>query len=237
MSMLNEIKEQVLKSNLELFSSNLAILTWGNVSSVCRQYNCFVIKPSGVAYSQLSLDNLAVVSLDNMDVIDGSLKPSSDTATHFYLYNFFKNIGAVVHTHSPYAVAWAQAGREIPVFGTTHADFSSAKIPCTRRLLREEVENDYELNTGKVIAEHFQKYGYNPSFNPAVLVACHGPFIFGKDASDAVNNAITLEAVSKMAFMTEALSGNNAAEVDDFLSKKHFLRKHGKNAYYGQTRK
>lgn len=237
--MLKELKKQVLKANLELFSNSLAVLTWGNVSGVCRKENCFVIKPSGVPYPELTEEKLVVVSLKDKSVLQGDFKPSSDTDTHFYLYNAFSDIGAVVHTHSPYAAAWAQAGREIPVYGTTHADFSYTSIPCTRKLKKYEVEKDYELNTGFVIAEHYKKHELDPKSSPAVLVSGHGPFIFGKNAKKSVENAVTLEAVAQMAFMTEMLSLSGSGysstpQLNGYIREKHFSRKHGDKAYYGQ---
>lgn len=228
--MLKELKEMVLEANLELKRKNLIIYTWGNVSGIDRRDNLVVIKPSGVAYDELTVDSMVVVDLEG-NIVEGDLKPSSDTPTHLYLYNNFKEIGGVVHTHSPMATSWAQSGRDIPCYGTTHADYFYQEIPCTRIMTGSEVENDYEKNTGKVIVERFKSKDYN--YTPGVLVAGHGPFTWGTDADDAVHNSVVLEEVARMALNTAALNaGNNG--VPKYLMDKHFYRKHGENAYYGQ---
>ena len=235
--MLDELKMQVLEANLRLHAMGLAPLTWGNVSGVDREKECFVIKPSGVPYEKLTADKLVVVSLKDCSKIEGDLNPSSDTKTHFLLYNKFEELGAIVHTHSPYASSFAQAGRDIPVYGTTHADFSYTPVPCTRKLTEQEVNTDYELNTGKVIAEHLESLSYSPESTPAVLVTGHGPFIFGKTPMKAVENAQILEIVAQMALATEALAGKDSKSIDSYLSEKHYQRKHGKNASYGQEKR
>lgn len=228
--MLEQLKEQVLQANLELNRRNLVIYTWGNVSGIDRQQGRVVIKPSGVAYEQLRAESLVVLTLDGR-VVEGSLNPSSDTPTHLELYRSFPEIGGVVHTHSPYATAWAQARVGIPCYGTTHADYFYGMIPCTRPLSQAEIENDYELNTAKVIVERFSDLNYQ--FIPGVLAAGHGPFTWGRNASEAVHNSVVLEEIAKMSLATLQL--NPAAEpVSQYLLDKHFLRKHGPNAYYGQ---
>ena len=228
--MLKKLKEKVLKANLELPQKGLVTYTWGNVSGIDRKRGLFVIKPSGVEYEKMSIDDMVVVDLDGKK-IEGDLKPSSDTATHLYLYNHFKEIGGIVHTHSPWATSWAQAGRGIPAFGTTHADYFYGEIPCTRKMSADEIENEYEKDTGKVIVERFEDI--DPLQIPGVLVNNHGPFNWGTNAEDAVHNAVVLEEVAKMAY--RAINLNSALEqIDQVLLDKHFLRKHGKNAYYGQ---
>lgn len=228
--MLEQLKEQVLQANLELNRRNLVIYTWGNVSGIDRQQGLVVIKPSGFAYEQLRAESLVVLTLDGR-VVEGSLNPSSDTPTHLELYRSFPEIGGVVHTHSPYATAWAQARVGIPCYGTTHADYFYGMIPCTRPLSQAEIENDYELNTAKVIVERFSDLNYQ--FIPGVLAAGHGPFTWGRNASEAVHNSVVLEEIAKMSLTTLQL--NPAAEpVSQYLLDKHFLRKHGPNAYYGQ---
>ncbi len=235
--MLEELKKQVLDANLQLKAYNLAILTWGNVSGIDRDKNLIVIKPSGVPYDNMSVDDLVVLDLDG-NIVEGKLRPSSDTPTHLELYRNFENIGAVVHTHSSNAVAWAQSGRDIPAYGTTHADFSNISIPCARGLTEEEVNGEYELNTGKVIVEEFKKRSISYDDCPAVLVHRHGPFTWGKTPDKAVENSLILEEVAKMAINTEILSKfDNASNIgiEDYLLRKHYERKHGKNAYYGQN--
>ncbi len=228
--MLKELKEKVLEANLELTRKNLVIYTWGNVSGINRQENLVVIKPSGIVYDKLTVDSMVVVDLDG-NIVEGDLKPSSDTPTHLYLYNNFDEIGGVVHTHSPMATSWAQSGRDIPCYGTTHADYFYQEIPCTRIMTPDEVENDYEKNTGGVIVERFRNKDYN--YTPGVLVAGHGPFTWGTDADDAVHNSVVLEEVAKMAINTAALN-SEINGVPEYLINKHFFRKHGDNAYYGQ---
>lgn len=228
--MLRELKQAVLKANLELPKRGLITLTWGNASGIDRDNNLVVIKPSGVAYDELKLEDLVVVDLDG-NQIEGKLKPSSDTPTHLVIYRNFKDIGGIVHTHSRWATSWAQSGRGIPALGTTHADYFYGEIPCTRKMTPKEIEVDYEEETGNVIVETFA--GKNPIYVPGVLVNNHGPFTFGKDAEEAVHNAVVLEEVAKMAYNTSKLTSRIKA-IDKSLLDKHFLRKHGENAYYGQ---
>ncbi|MBQ9513979.1 MAG: L-ribulose-5-phosphate 4-epimerase [Clostridia bacterium] len=230
--MLEELKKRVLKENLELVKNGLVVLTWGNVSGIDREKNLVVIKPSGVSYDDMKAEDMVVVDLDG-NVVEGKYKPSSDTPTHIYLYKQFKDIGGVVHTHSTNAVAFAQAGRDIVAYGTTHADNFYGDVPCSRQLLKEEIENGYELNTGKVIAETFVGKDHNAI--PAVIVKNHGPFSWGKSPEDAVHNAIVLEEVAKMALKTELLN-KKVKRIDKYLLDKHYNRKHGKNAYYGQNK-
>ena len=234
--MLEELKEQVYKANLQLVEYDLVVLTWGNVSAIDREKGLFVIKPSGVPYDKMTADDMVVMDLEG-NKVEGKLNPSSDTPTHMVLYNEFKNIGGVVHTHSSWACSWAQAGRDVPAYGTTHADFANGAIPCARGLTEEEVNTEYELNTGNVIVEEFKKRGIDPLECPAVLVHRHGPFTWGKDPLKAVENALILEEVAKMAFRTESianLSNDSNIGIEDYLLAKHYQRKHGKNAYYGQ---
>ena len=227
--MLKELKEQVFEANLDLVKHGLVIFTWGNVSAIDRDEGLVVIKPSGVSYDVMKPEDMVVVNLDG-EIVEGKLKPSSDTPTHLVLYKSFSNIGGIVHTHSTYATAWAQAGKDIPNIGTTHADYFSDNIPCTNDMTREEVEGEYEKETGKVIAKRFEKL--NPDFIPGVLVKNHGPFSWGRDALEAVHNAVVMEQVAKMAFIS--LNINPNLTMNQHLITKHFQRKHGKNAYYGQ---
>lgn len=231
--MLEELKKEVLKANLELPKRNLITYTWGNVSGIDREKGLVVIKPSGVEYDVMTVDDLVVVDLEG-NVVEGKLKPSSDTPTHLELYRKFKDIGGVVHTHSSWATTWAQAGKSITAYGTTHADYFYGKIPCTRKMKNEEIAGEYELNTGKVIVETFEKEEINPNFMPGVLVCSHGPFTWGKSPADAVHNSVVLEELAKMAYHTEMLN-KNITNMQNELLDKHFLRKHGKNAYYGQN--
>lgn len=231
--MYSELKKIVCEANKELHALGLAPFTWGNVSQVDRQAGVFAIKPSGVPYSELTPEKIVVVSLSDGKVVEGDYNPSSDTPTHYVLYKAFEKLNAVVHTHSVNASSFAQAGRSIPAYGTTHADFSYTAVPCTRALTDTEVNGDYEYNTGVVIAEHFKDNILDVNSTPAVLVRSHAPFAFGKNASDAVHNAAVLEIVAEMAMKTE-LIGKDVSEIDDFLSDKHYFRKHGANAYYGQ---
>ncbi len=234
--MLKELRQKVYEANLRLVEYNLVVLTWGNVSAIDRASGHIVIKPSGVPYSTMTADDMVVVDMRG-NVVFGKLNPSSDTPTHIELYKRFPEIGGIVHTHSPWAVSWAQAGRDIPAYGTTHADFAFGDIPCTRGLTEDEVNGEYELNTGKVIAEEFEKREIKPEECPAVLVHRHGPFTWGKDENKAVENALILEEVAKMAYETESvatLSGDSDVGIEEYLLNKHYLRKHGKNAYYGQ---
>ena len=228
---LKELKEMVFKANLDLPKYGLVTFTWGNVSGIDRQRGLVVIKPSGVPYEELQLEHMVVLDLEGKQV-EGALNPSSDTPTHFVLYRAFKDLGGIVHTHSPWATSWAQSGRSIPPLGTTHADYFYGEIPCTRKMNAGEINNEYEKETGNVIVEAFQ--GKNPMFVPAVLVEDHGPFSWGKDATDAVHMAVVLEEVAKMAFNTVLLESGSPKPMSQELLNKHFLRKHGANAYYGQ---
>jgi L-ribulose-5-phosphate 4-epimerase len=229
--MLEKLKAEVCKANLDLVAEGLVIQTWGNASAVDRQRGVIVIKPSGVPYYEMKPKHMVVVSLETGKVVEGKLKPSSDTATHLVLYRAFKEIGGVVHTHSLYATAWAQACRKIPSYGTTQADYWFGEVPCTRQMKPAEIKQDYEANTGHVIVESFK--GVNPLQHPAVLVASHGPFTWGRDLHDAVHNASVLEFVAKLA--SETLRINPKTQpMQPVLLDKHFLRKHGANAYYGQ---
>jgi len=228
--MLEALKLQVYQANMELPKRNLVTYTWGNVSGIDRSSGLFVIKPSGVDYDLLKPEDMVVLNLDG-EKVEGNLKPSSDTATHLELYKAFPEIGGIVHTHSPWATSWAQACRAIPCYGTTHADYFYGEIPCARSLTPEEIEQAYEKNTGLVIIETFK--GKNPVHVPGVLCANHGPFTWGKDAGNAVHNAVVLEEVAKMAFQAEML--NKTLQPAPFeLQQKHFLRKHGPKATYGQ---
>lgn len=230
--MLENLKQAVLTANLELPAKGLITYTWGNVSGIDREKNLVVIKPSGVSYDFMTVDDLVVVDLDG-NIVEGKLQPSSDTPTHLALYKEFEEIGGIVHTHSNWATTWAQIGRSIPACGTTHADYFYGDIPCTRPMQKEEIQNEYEKETGNVIIETF--IGKNPIHCPGVIVNDHGPFTWGKDANEAVHNAVVLEEVAKMAYYTELMTPNNV--MNRILMNKHFLRKHGKNAYYGQKRK
>lgn len=231
--MLEELKKRVYEANMELPKRGLITYTWGNVSGIDRDTCFFVIKPSGVDYDKLTAEDMVVMDLEG-NKIEGRYKPSSDTATHLELYKKYPEIGGVVHTHSPEAVAWAQAGRDIPLYGTTHADYFFGPIPCARNLTQEEIDEGYERNTGKVIIETFEERGINPVYTPAVLCKNHGPFTWGKDAEEAVHNAVVLEEVAKMAIKTELLNPN-VKPAPDSIKNKHFYRKHGANAYYGQN--
>ncbi|WP_110954670.1 L-ribulose-5-phosphate 4-epimerase [Anaerosinus massiliensis] len=227
--MLETLKKEVLAANLELPARGLITYTWGNVSGIDREKGLVVIKPSGVEYNAMTIDDLVVVDLEG-NRVEGKLNPSSDTATHLALYREFEEVGGIVHTHSSWATIWAQIGKSIPACGTTHADYFYGEIPCTRKLNKEEIQHNYELETGNVIIETFM--GRNPIHCPGVVVNDHGPFAWGKSANEAVHNAVVLEEVSRMAYYTELMSPNNV--MDKILMNKHFSRKHGKNAYYGQ---
>lgn len=229
--MLEELKKIVYDANMELPQYGLVTFTWGNVSAIDRETGYFVIKPSGVDYDKLKPEDMVVMDLD-MNKIEGDMNPSSDTATHAELYKAFPAIGGVVHTHSPWATSWAQAGRGIPCYGTTHADYIYGEVPCVRNLTKEELE-DYEANTGKLIAEHFLKADVEAV--PGVLCKNHGPFTWGKDAHEAVHNAVVLEACAKMAARTEILNPQVTPAPQE-LQDKHYFRKHGANAYYGQNK-
>ena len=228
--MLKKLKHAVYEANMELPHRGLVTYTWGNVSGIDREKGMFVIKPSGVPYEEMKPEDMVVVDIEGKKV-EGKMNPSSDTPTHAELYRRFANIGGVVHTHSRWATIWAQAGRAIPAYGTTHADYFHGAVPCTRPLTKEEVERAYELETGKVIASHFEENGLNPEHVPAVLVHSHGPFSWGKDAMKAVENAAVLEEVAMMAWHTEALpAAAPRGPMEAYVLEKHFLRKHGPNA-------
>jgi L-ribulose-5-phosphate 4-epimerase len=228
--MLEEVKQQVYEANMELPKRGLITYTWGNVSAIDREKGLIVIKPSGVDYDLLNPEDMVVIDMEGNQV-EGKYKPSSDTPTHLELYKAFKEVGGIVHTHSPWATSWSQAGRSIPGYGTTHADYFYADIPCARSLTSEEINGDYEKNTGLVIVETFKDK--NPMYVPGVLCINHGPFTWGKDAANAVHNAVVLEEVAKMAYRTERLN-SQVSSIPKVLMDKHFLRKHGENAYYGQ---
>lgn len=228
---LQTLKQKVFTANLDLVKHGLVIFTWGNVSAIDRERGVVVIKPSGVSYDDMKVDDMVVIDIDG-NVLEGSLKPSSDTATHLELYKAFPEIGGVVHTHSTYATSWAQAGCDVPNIGTTHADYFSQEIPCTRAMTQAEVMGAYEKETGTVIIERFK--GINPNHVPGVLVKNHGPFSWGKDATDAVHNAVVMEQVSKMAYI--AFTVNPQLQMNPLLIQKHFFRKHGPDAYYGQSK-
>ena len=230
--MLEELKQQVYEANMLLPRYNLVTFTWGNVSGIDREKNLFVIKPSGVPYEDLIPEDMVVMDLEG-NKVEGDLNPSSDTATHLELYKAFPSIGGIVHTHSPYAVAWAQAGKDIPCFGTTHADYFYGDIPCARNLTTEEIDAGYEQNTGKVIIETFADR--NPDYVPGVICRNHGPFAWGKDAMEAVHNAVVLEEVAKMDLFTIKIDPDTD-EAPENIRVKHFMRKHGPNAYYGQKK-
>ena len=230
--MLEALKQQVYEANMELPRQGLVTYTWGNVSGIDREKGLFVIKPSGVEYDELTPAMLVVMDL-NGNRVEGDLNPSSDTKTHLELYKAFPKIGGVVHTHSPWATSWAQAGRSIPLYGTTHADYFFGEIPCARSLTPEEIDAAYEQNTGLVIIETFEERGLNPMHTPGVLCKNHGPFTWGKDAAEAVHNAVVLEEVAKMATRTELINPK-VQPAPDCIRDKHFYRKHGANAYYGQ---
>ena len=232
--MLEELKKKVFEANMELPRRGLVTYTWGNVSGIDREKGLFVIKPSGVEYDELRPEDLVVMDLDGNQV-EGELNPSSDTKTHLVLYNAFPQIGGIVHTHSPHAVGWAQAGEDIPCFGTTHADYFYGPVPCARHLTKEELDEGYELNTGNVIVETFQKRGIDPVAVPAVICHSHGPFAWGKDAAQAVYHAVVLEEVAKMALYTRQVRPD-AVPAPQRIQDKHYLRKHGPGAYYGQKK-
>ncbi len=228
--MLEALKENVYRANMELPEFGLVVYTWGNVSAIDRESGLVVIKPSGVDYATMKPEDMVVVDLAG-NVVEGKLRPSSDTPTHLELYKAFSAVGGIVHTHSSWATSWAQAGRGIPCYGTTHADYFYGEIPCARVLTPEEVEEAYEKNTGKVIIEAFE--GRDPMATPGVLCTSHGPFTWGKDAAEAVHNAVVLEEVAKMATRTEMLNPKVKPAVQ-YVQDKHYFRKHGANAYYGQ---
>ncbi|MDC7227814.1 MAG: L-ribulose-5-phosphate 4-epimerase AraD [Spirochaetales bacterium] len=231
MSKFSELKKRVLECNMGIQEHKLAIFTWGNVSAVDRGNSCFAIKPSGVAYDNLTVDDIVVVGLDG-SIIEGDRRPSSDTNTHLVLYNSFETIGGVVHTHSPYATGWAQTCTDIPIYGTTHADHLTKPVPCTAVMRDEQIEGDYETETGVQIVETFRDL--YPSEVEMVLVACHGPFTWGATPEKALYNAVVLEEMARMAFVTHTVRPDTP-ELKESLRAKHYYRKHGKNAYYGQN--
>lgn len=233
--MLEELKEKVYLANMELPRRGLVTYTWGNVSGIDREKGLFVIKPSGVEYEKLKPSDMVVLDLQGNQV-EGDMNPSSDTKTHLVLYNAFPQIGGIVHTHSPYAVAWAQAGEDLPCFGTTHADYFYGSIPCARHLTQEELDEDYELNTGVTIVETFKERNLDPKAVPAVLCYSHGPFTWGKDPAQAVYHSVVLEECAKMGLFTRMIRPD-AGPAPQRMQDKHYLRKHGPNAYYGQTKK
>ena len=230
--MLEALRQKVYEANMELPRRNLVTYTWGNVSGIDRESGLVVIKPSGVEYEDLTPDKLVIVDLDNR-IVEGNLNPSSDTKTHVELYKAFPKLGGIVHTHSPHAVGWAQAGRDIPCFGTTHADYFYGSVPCARSLTAEEVDEDYEKNTGKVIIETFTERNLDPVAVPGVICRNHGPFTWGKDAAQAVYHAVVLDEVAKMAMYTLTICPETQM-APQYIQDKHYLRKHGPNAYYGQ---
>ena len=228
--MLEDLKQKVYEANLKLVEYKLVLFTWGNVSEIDRESGLVVIKPSGVDYDKMTPDDMVVMNL-NGEKVEGRLNPSSDTPTHLELYRRFPDIGGVAHTHSTFAVSFAQAASEIPCYGTTHADFAFGAVPCTRDLTKEEIEGEYELNTGRVIAETFEKGNIDCNAVPAVLVHSHGPFTWGKNGTEAAKNSAILEEVAKMAYLSRTLEAKPASED---IRKKHYYRKHGAGAYYGQ---
>ena len=230
--MLEGLKQKVYEANMELPRRGLVTYTWGNVSGIDREAGLFVIKPSGVEYDDLRPEDLVVMDL-NGNKVEGTMNPSSDTKTHLVLYQTFPEIGGIVHTHSPYAVGWAQAGKDIPAFGTTHADYFYGAIPCARHLTQEELDEDYELNTGRIIVETLRERGIDPMSVPGVICHSHGPFTWGKDAAQAVYHAVVLEEVAKMGVFTRMVDPLADATPQRYLDK-HYMRKHGPNAYYGQ---
>lgn len=230
--MLEELKEQVCEANLELNRRDIVIYTFGNVSGIDRETGLVVIKPSGIGYDIMKPEDMVVVDLKTGNTVEGKWKPSSDTKTHLEIYRAFPEVGGITHTHSINAVAFAQAGLDIPALGTTHADYFYGKIPCTRELTKKEVETAYELNTGKVIVECIQGSGIEPMAVPGIVVKNHGPFSWGKDADAAVYHAVVMEAVAEMALKTLLL--NPDASMQQYVLDKHYMRKHGPGAYYGQ---
>lgn len=231
--MLEKLKKEVFEANLALVKNNLVVLTWGNVSGIDTEKGLIVIKPSGVSYDNMKVDDMVVVDLEG-NVVEGNLRPSSDTATHIELYKKYPNLGGIVHTHSTYATSWAQAKRDIPSYGTTHADTFYGSVPCTRKLTNDEIKSDYEKNTGFVIIETLESRNIEILSVPGIIVGSHGPFSWGETPSKAVSNAVVLEEVSKMALITENLN-HYITPIEKELQDKHYFRKHGKNAYYGQS--
>ena len=230
-----ELRDRVFEANRELVRAGLVVLTFGNVSGVDREEGVLAIKPSGVSYEELRPEAIVVVDLEKGEVVAGDQRPSSDTPTHLVLYRRFEEVGGIVHTHSRFATAWAQSGRDLPCLGTTHADHFRGRVPVTRALAREEIHGEYEERTGDVIVEAFERGGLDPLEIPAALVVSHGPFAWGHDVADAIENAIALEAVAELALHTLVLKAE-ASALDDDLLQRHFSRKHGPGAYYGQRR-
>lgn len=228
---MQQLKQQVFEANMALPRHGLVTFTWGNVSGIDRDRQCIAIKPSGVTYETMSADDMVIVDMNGV-VIEGKYRPSSDTATHLALYKKYPELGGVVHTHSTHATAWAQAGLSIPALGTTHADYFFGDIPCSRPLTCEEVQGEYELNTGKVIIETLGEI--NPLHTPGIVVYQHGPFAWGKNVEDAVHNAVVMEEVARMAWIAREINPQ-LKPIDSYLMNKHFQRKHGANAYYGQN--
>ena len=233
--MLEDLKQRVLEANLLLPKYGLVTFTWGNVSEIDRNKGVIAIKPSGVEYDQMKLDDIVLCNLDG-EVIEGDLNPSSDLMTHVEFYKNFSNVKGVVHTHARWSTAWAQAGEDIPALGTTHADYFYGAIPCTRKMTKHEIQGNYELETGKVIVETFVKREINPEEVPGVLVYSHGPFAWGESAKDAVYNAVVMEECAMMAFTSTLIKNHSIEEMQQNLLDKHYLRKHGANAYYGQKK-
>lgn len=233
-NIVNEMKERVFEANMSLPAAGLVKLTWGNVSEINRELGIIVIKPSGISYDRMTCNDMVVTDLEGSPLEEKSFNPSTDVATHAVLYKYFENVNSVVHTHSTQAVKWAQANREIPVYGTTHADTFFGSVPCTRQLTKNEVENAYELETGNVIIETFNKKSLDPLACPGVLVYGHGPFTWGETTKKAVENSIVLEEIADMATGTEQL--NSVINIlDSYLLEKHYYRKHGSKSYYGQN--
>jgi len=228
--MLEQLKREVYEANMLLPKYGLVTFTWGNVSGIDRESGLFAIKPSGINYENLTPDDMVIVDLDG-NKVEGRYNPSSDTATHLELYKAFRDMGGIVHTHSNWATSWAQAGRGIPCYGTTHADYMYGEVPCVRNLTREEIDEGYEKNTGRLIVEYYREMDYMAM--PAVLCKNHGPFTWGKDAGDAVHNSVVLEEVAKMAAQCEMINRHNQPAPQE-LQDKHYYRKHGADAYYGQ---
>ncbi len=233
--MLEQLKQEVCEANLELHKRGIVIYTWGNVSGIDRASGNMVIKPSGVAYENMTAEDMVVVNVQTGETVEGKWKPSSDTATHLELYRAFPEIGGITHTHSVNAVAFAQAGLAVPALGTTHADYFYGDVPCTRELTEQEVKEAYEINTGKVIVETLSSYDTDIMAVPAILVKSHGPFTWGKNAADSVYHAVVLETVAEMAMKTMQL--NPQSELKQYVLNKHYFRKHGVDAYYGQNQK
>ena len=232
--MLEELKKEVYEANMLLPKYDLVVFTWGQVSAIDRESGLFVIKPSGVPYEELKPEDLVVVNLKG-EIVEGDMRPSTDTMTHVVMYNSFPDVGGIVHTHSPWATSWAQAGRDIPCYGTTHADYFRGPVPCLRALTAEEMDEKYEWNTGELIVNSFKERGLTAMGTPVALCKNHGTFSWGKDAHEAVHNAVVLEEVAKMAARTEAINPN-AEPASQAIQDRHYYRKHGPNATYGQSK-